>query len=123
MKHLLIVDDDPDIRELLGEAFDGLVDRLSFAENGVVAQELLHKEKSVSCILSDIAMPECDGFLLLEHSKSHYPDIPFVLLSAYGSENNISKARRLGAHAFVNKTEWDQVIKVVQQIFKSGRAS
>lgn len=117
MKHLLIVDDNPDIRELLGEAFDGLVDKLTFAENGVVAQDCLSTDNTVNCILSDIAMPECDGFLLLEHSKGHYPRIPFVLLSAYGSENNMRKAERLGAHAFVNKTEWDQVIKVVQNIF------
>lgn len=118
MKHLLIVDDDPNILELLSEVFSGLVDRVTFANNGREAQEILTSLQSINCILSDISMPECDGFMLLEHSKCHHPHIPFVLLSAYGSDNNISKAKKLGAHAFVNKTEWDQVIKVVEDIFK-----
>lgn len=116
MKHLLIVDDDPNIRELLEEVFNGLADQVTLACNGLEAQHLLAKDQSFSCILSDIAMPECDGFLLLEHSREHYPHIPFVLLSAYGSDNNIAKANRLGVHAFVNKTEWDKVVKVVQAI-------
>ncbi len=118
-KQLLIVDDEESIRELLGEVFDGLVDEIFFAENGNKAKEVLSLHPEINCVVSDISMPECDGLTLLEDSKSKFPSLPFIILSAYGDCNNVKKANALGAFGFVNKTEWDQVIKVVENAYST----
>ncbi|MCK5882728.1 MAG: response regulator [Bacteriovoracaceae bacterium] len=116
-KTLLIVDDELAIRKLLEAVFEGLVDHMYVAENGNIAKEMLKEHKEINCVISDISMPECDGFMLLEDSKAKYPEIPFIILSAYGDSNNMKKANSLGAFGFVNKTEWDQVVKVVESAY------
>lgn len=116
-KNLLIVDDEPAIRELLGAVFEGLVDQMYFAENGNIAKDILRSHSEINCVVSDISMPECDGFMLLEDSKANYPATPFIILSAYGDSNNVKKANSLGAFGFVNKTEWDKVVQVVEDAY------
>lgn len=54
-------------------------------------------------IISDLRMPEVDGFEVLEHRNASCPHIPFILISGHAKEAEIEKAKALGAEAVLQK--------------------
>ncbi len=101
---ILIVDDFEFNRELLRELFP---DReILEAANGSSAIEQYEQHKDEICaVLTDIMMPQSDGFALLEYfNKNHYmDDVPVFVISADTSTNANTKAFRLGAEAMITK--------------------
>lgn len=81
---LLVVDDEESIREFLEimlkkEGYD-----VTLAEDGLRAKELLAK-KSFDMIISDLQMPGMTGIELLKYVKDSYPDITFMMITAFGT--------------------------------------
>lgn len=101
---ILIVDDFEFNRELLRELFP---DRdILEAANGSSAIEQYEQHKNEICaVLTDIMMPQSDGFALLEYfNKNHYmDDVPVFVISADTSTAANTKAFRLGAEAMITK--------------------
>lgn len=101
---ILIVDDFDFNRELLRELFP---DRdILEASNGSAAIEQYEQNKDKICaVLTDIMMPQSDGFTLLEYfNKKHYmDDVPVFVISADTSTAANTKAFRLGAEAMITK--------------------
>jgi CheY-like chemotaxis protein len=60
-------------------------------------------EPSVAVILSDINMPGMDGLQLLGEIKQHFPDLPVMMVSAYGDADRRRSADELGAADFLTK--------------------
>ena len=83
MKKLLIVDDQQGIRLLLDEVFrrEGYATRL--AANGMEALQAV-QEEAPGCILLDMKMPGMDGIEVLRKMKSDWPEIPVIMMTAYG---------------------------------------
>ena len=104
MKNVLIVDDDRILRRLIKNKLDKLADTFTsiLAENGREAVDLL-KAHPVSLVVTDLQMPEMDGFALLAHLSAHYPDIPVVILTAYSTPDAKKKVLAGGAIGYLEK--------------------
>jgi CheY-like chemotaxis protein len=121
MPSILIVDDDPVIRNLLKqilEAFHESVARLLTAENGETAIEIIKREKP-DIIFLDVMMPKMNGFEVCDMVKRdpETKDICIVMLTAKGQEIDKQKAKELGADYYITKPfNIDEIIKKVIDI-------
>jgi DNA-binding NtrC family response regulator len=100
--HILVVDDEPDIRELIQ---DILVDegyKVSVAENGEEARKAFTTQ-SPDLTLLDIWMPDVDGISLLKEFKQHQSTATIVMMSGHGTIETAVEATRLGASDFIEK--------------------
>jgi two-component system, NtrC family, response regulator HydG len=82
--HVLIVDDEPDLRWVLRGLFEDAGFVVSDAADGEAALQLLQQigDAAVDVVLSDMRMPEVSGLELVRRSAKEHPDLPVVLLSA-----------------------------------------
>lgn len=101
---LLIVEDDPDMRSFIARHLTAQYDAVT-AENGRAALEILAKSKPFDLILSDVMMPEMDGFELCQRIKSdlQYSHIPVLLLTAKTDMTSKIEGLGIGADAYVEK--------------------
>lgn len=101
--HLLLVEDNVDLLDYLNEILQDAY-RLTLAKNGKIALSLM-KEHNFDLIVSDVMMPEMDGFQLLEsvRSQTSHFSIPFVLLTARASLNDKLHGMRLGVDLYLRK--------------------
>src|SRR5665648_161145 len=102
---VLVVDDNNDARFILVKIFESNGYEVSSAYNGILALESI-KESKPDIIISDIMMPEMDGFTFLHKLKQYdeFKDIPFVYYTAhYMSEKDEEFAKSLGASKFILK--------------------
>ena len=105
---ILIVDDEPDLADLFRQRFRREVRQgryvLHFAASG---EEGLHRlaefGPELIVILSDINMPGMDGLALLREVKQRRPELPVVMVTAYGDPARMQTAEELGAAAFLTK--------------------
>lgn len=99
---VLIVDDEPDIRELLEITLGRMsLDTASVADL-TSAREKLAKEEFNLC-LTDMRLPDGDGIELVEYIQSDFNQIPVAVITAHGSTETAIKALKAGAFDFVSK--------------------
>jgi CheY-like chemotaxis protein len=68
-------------------------------------------------ILSDINMPGMDGLQLLGEIKQHFPDLPVMMVTAYGDDERRRRARELGAAEFLSKpVDFDRLKEQLRQL-------
>jgi CheY-like chemotaxis protein len=103
-KNALIVDDDRILRHLIKRKFQShaTVFTTLLAEDGVEAVQIL-KDNAISIVVTDLHMPNMDGFELLAHMSAKYPDIPVIVLTAYSTPKSKEKVLATGAAAFIEK--------------------
>ncbi|WP_435016173.1 response regulator [Tundrisphaera sp. TA3] len=100
---VLVVDDSPIDRRLAGaivEKSPGL--RAIYASDGREALEMIGRESPIA-VLTDLQMPEMDGFALVQEIRANHPRLPVILMTAYGSEEVAIQALRAGAANYVPK--------------------
>ncbi len=102
MQKVLIVDDEPDIRELLEITLGRMQLDTESAEDLNSARELLGKEDYNLC-LTDMRLPYGDGLELVKEIQSDYPNIPVAVITAHGSTETAITALKSGAFDFVSK--------------------
>jgi two-component system, response regulator, stage 0 sporulation protein F len=106
---ILVVDDEPDVAELFRQRFRREARQgtyvLHFAASGEQALECLADEiqPELVVILSDINMPGMDGLTLLGEVKQRFPDLPVMMITAYGDDERRARADELGAAEFLTK--------------------
>ncbi len=84
---ILVVEDDPTVRELSGELIEALGYRPLIARNGIEALEVLATtEEEIHLVLSDVAMPTMGGVELAGEMERRNPSIPIVLMSGYAPD-------------------------------------
>ena len=120
--HILVVDDEPDIRDLVREILEDEGYRVSVAENGASARAAYSRGEP-DLVLLDIWMPDIDGITLLrEWSTGSGLDCPVVVMSGHGTVETAIEATRLGAHDFVQKPiSLARLLAIVGQALESGR--
>ena len=101
-QRVLIVDDEPDIRELLEITLLRMGLETRSAEDFSDATRLLLDESFDLC-LTDMKLPDGDGISLVEHIQQHCPDTPTAVITAHGSIDLAIKAMKCGAFDFVSK--------------------
>ena len=106
---ILVVDDESDVAELFRQRFRREVRQgtyvLHFAMSGEEALEKLDDEiePQLIVILSDINMPGMDGLTLLGEVKKRWPDMPVMMVTAYGDSERRRMAEEHGAADFIAK--------------------
>jgi CheY-like chemotaxis protein len=120
---ILVVDDEPDVAELFRQCFRREVRQgtyaMHFAASGEQALELLagEVEPQLIVILSDINMPGMDGLTLLQQVKQRFPDLPVMMITAYGDDERRRRAADYGAAEFITKpVDFDQLKAQLRQL-------
>ena len=101
-QRVLIVDDEPDIRELLEITLMRMGLETRCAEDYQSATRKLAEEDFDLC-LTDMKLPDGDGIALVDHIQQNYPNTPTAVITAHGSIDLAIKAMKSGAFDFVSK--------------------
>lgn len=122
MPHILVVDDEPDIRHLLQEILEDEGFDVEVAENGETARQAYSKHQP-NLILLDIWMPDVDGITLLkEWSEDGNLPIPVIMMSGHGTVETAVEATRLGAFDFIEKPlSLAKLLLTVEQALESDK--
>jgi DNA-binding NtrC family response regulator len=114
MSHtILLVDDEPKLRDVMSVALGDLGYRVIEASSGAAALDILRRENP-DLVLTDLRMPEVNGYELLRECKRVDPDLPVVLLTAYSSIKDAVRAIKEGAFDFISKPfEIDEVATTI----------
>ena len=106
---ILVVDDEPDVEVLFRQQFrrDLRAGRftMEFAQSGPLALQRISDagDRSLILILSDINMPGMSGLELLPKARALRPDVPIIMITAYGDVETKRKALENGAKALLTK--------------------
>jgi CheY-like chemotaxis protein len=106
---ILVVDDEPDVEFLFRQQFrrDLRADRfaMEFAQSAPIALQCIADagDRPLILILSDINMPGMSGLELLPKAKARRPDVPIIMVTAYGDAETRRKALENGAEALLTK--------------------
>jgi len=102
--YILVVDDEPDIRNLLQEILEDEGYDVSVAEDGESARQA-HRDRRPDLVLLDIWMPDVDGITLLKEWAEEGGGLPMpvIMMSGHGTVETAVEATRLGAYDFIEK--------------------
>ncbi len=98
----LIVDDEPDIRELLALTLSRMNVEAHTAETVREARALLDANAYELC-LTDMRLPDGNGIELVRHIQKSHPEVPVAMITAHGDMNTAIEALKAGAFDFLNK--------------------
>ncbi len=118
---ILVVEDHSALREYIGDLLSPYYQIIT-AENGVKALDILNRNQNINLIVSDIMMPEMDGFQLLDHLKSHstYQHIPVIMLTARADIQDKLKALRVGVDDYLLKPFVEEELQVrIQNLLRN----
>ena len=107
--YILVVDDEPDVEHLFRQQFRRDIRSERFVmEFAASAREALERAKTIAdpmlvLILSDINMPGMSGLEMLPKVKAARPNVPVIMITAYGDEATRRKAAELGAAGLLTK--------------------
>lgn len=115
-QRVLVADDSPVVRELVTEILTAAGLAVEQAVDGADALEaILHSEPDL--VLSDVEMPRMNGFDLLAEVRRRTQRLPVIMLSTRGSVEDRKRATRLGANAYLVKTQFhsESLLEVVRR--------
>ena len=114
----LIIDDEPDIRELLQITLQRMDINSHCAEDLATARELLSQHQFDLC-LSDMRLPDGDGVEFVNEFQATYSQVPIAVISAHGSMDSAIQALKYGAFDFLTKPiDLNTLRSVVQSALK-----
>src|SRR5919201_1957079 len=119
--HIVIVDDEESVRQILQESLaeDGY--QVTAVADGAAALQVL-KETPVQVLITDLKMPDMDGFKLLEHATHADAQIACIVMTGYGTIEYAVRAMKAGAYDFITKPiRLDAVSMVVKKAVEVQR--
>jgi DNA-binding response OmpR family regulator len=121
MARVLLADDDPDLRELIGDALRDAGHEVLEAEHGAHLIELLstflldaHNGPPADLVVSDLRMPGVTGLSVLAGLRAQRTLLPFILITAFGDAETHAEAGRLGAVVLDKPFELTALIALVR---------
>jgi CheY-like chemotaxis protein len=102
---ILVVDDEPGIRELLALMLEGAGHTVVAAEDGLQAPKLLEAHK-IDVVITDLLMPERDGLEFITEVRKKHPDVKIIAMSGGGRiarDSYLRIAKNFGAHLLLEK--------------------
>ncbi|MBW2733228.1 MAG: sigma-54-dependent Fis family transcriptional regulator [Deltaproteobacteria bacterium] len=119
-KQILVVDDEPNLRRVLGGILRRGGHQVLSAGDGREALNLLTTE-TVHAVITDLRMPHMDGMELLRRISADYPDVPVIILTAHGSVDNAVAAVKLGAFDYLEKPfDQQQIQQVIAKALRTN---
>jgi nitrogen regulation protein NR(I) len=117
--HILIVDDENNIRRVLAAMLKREGYEVTAAADGEQALAVLQKVP-ISVVVTDLVMPRVDGMELLKRVAADLPDIPVIMITAHGSVDSAVAALKAGAFDYITKPfDQEELKKVIE---KAARA-
>jgi NtrC-family two-component system response regulator AlgB len=121
MAHLLIVDDDKNIRRTLSILVESMGHQVDVAEDGAAALAILARNP-VDLVLTDYRMGEVDGIQILTQAHQRNPGLAVVLMTAYGTVDSAVAAMKAGACDYITKPfDPDQMRRVIERALELHR--
>src|SRR5262245_11621418 len=119
----LIVDDEPDIRELLGITLERM--RLDVASADSIAGAIGQlRAGNFSLCLTDMKLPDGNGLDVVEWIQKHKPQLPVAVITAHGNVESAVRALKLGAFDFISKPlDVAALRKLISATLKLGEGS
>lgn len=111
MSHILIVDDEVNLREMLQMALERDHHQVSTAANGVEALTLLKEHQDIEVVLTDMRMDEMDGLTLIETCAKEHPQVVCIIMTAFAEWDSAVQAMRLGAFNFIHKPFDNDIVR------------
>lgn len=120
-KFILVVEDDPILKNLLGHTFAGKYQTL-YASDGNEALALFDQYKP-SILLLDLMLPTMDGFAVLQSIRSRTDElktVPIIVVSNLGQEKDKDRAKSLGATEYLVKAEVsiEEIVAKIQSVLE-----
>ena len=121
-QHILVVDDEDSIREILSSMLTAAGYSVEQASSGAEALAKLNSNGEFELVLSDMMMAELDGIALLERSKEKFPDMPVIMVTAMHDISVALAALRNGAYDYLLKPfEREQLLATVRRALETRR--
>jgi len=122
MKNILIVDDEDSFLLSLVDMFKDCGEKLTIftAGNGKEAIDVLEKE-DINLVVTDLKMPELDGFGLLSHMSKANPNTPVIVMTAFGTPDMEDNVLDMGAFQYIEKPiEFDRLLTQINEGLVAG---
>ena len=120
VKNILIIDDEKDLCQLLGDTLSSHGYNVESANTRRKAMSSL-KSRSPDLVFLDLKLPDSDGLRLLSCIKKINPSTAVNIISAYGSEEVRDKARKLGTYGFIDKPFSEEtILRNIRELRKVG---
>ncbi|TCI01273.1 response regulator transcription factor [Corallincola luteus] len=119
----LVADDHPLFRQAIMESLKPAFPDVEWleAENVEQLERRLNMPQEIELLLLDLKIPGAHGFSTLIHMRSHYPDLPVVIVSAYEDLDTIQRAIQSGASGFIPKSlSAKAMVAAVQTVLDGG---
>jgi DNA-binding NtrC family response regulator len=100
---ILIVDDELDILELLEMIIAERTPHQVVTTNNPLEVPQLLKENSFDLLITDLRMPGLSGMDLIREARKHFPDMPVIVITAYGSSQSAEESITEGAYDYITK--------------------
>lgn len=119
-KKILIVDDDERFLRALGKALRGEGAVVTATQWAADAIDILSRPEKVDMVITDLQMPLLDGMMLVHSIRLMLPDLPIVVLTAFGSPETRAELLRQGATAFLEKNLTSSgLFTAIEKVFES----
>ncbi len=122
---VLLVDDSPFFRNMLGPLLEIAGYQVTAAESAPAALKLCEEGKDFDVIISDIEMPEMNGFEFAQKVKSggRWKEIPIVALSSHTAPRDLDRGREVGFSDYVKKFDRDSLLESLEQAVSITRSA
>ena len=120
---VLVVDDEETLRNLLKSILDREGYAIECASSVMEARTYL-QEQNFDVVVSDIKMPDEDGYKLLEYVKKEFPKVGVILMTGYGDMYTVKDAMLLGADEYITKPfKGFEIAVIVERVYWRMRAT
>ena len=120
IKNILIIDDEKDLCQLLGDTLSSHDYNVKFAHTKKNALSSL-KEQTPDMVFCDLKLPDGDGMKILSKIKKISPGTIVNIITAYGSDEARDEAKRLGAYSFIDKPfSEEDILGNIREFCKAG---
>ncbi len=110
--NILIIEDEPEVRESYVDMFEFLGYKIDTAENGMEGLNRLEK-KNYQIVFTDLNMPVMDGLQTLRLIKKNYPDTEVIVITGFATIENAIKAMKQGAFDYITKPVSFEHVRIV----------
>ncbi|WP_022855789.1 chemotaxis protein CheW [Thermodesulfobacterium thermophilum] len=117
-KRILLAEDSPFFRNMMKNYLEAMGFEVECVENGREAIEKLHNDPNFDLVITDIEMPEMDGFELLKELRGNpqFKNLPVIVVTALAGEEVKRKVFEFGANGYEVKLQRDQVLERIKQL-------
>jgi DNA-binding NtrC family response regulator len=119
---IVVADDEPNLRRVLSAILTRDGYSVSQAADGGEALELINED--IDVVVTDLKMPKVDGMQVLKTVSEEFPQIPVIMITAFGSVDNAVAAVKAGAFDYIEKPfEQEQIRQIITKAIKQAAAN